>query len=209
MWRRWSDRFGVAVGYTAAFAAGCLALGAQPAATQDRWLDWASTNLANLGDHPLSAMVCSAFLADADRIAWCVLALAGLGTAGWVLGAWRTAVLVTTAHVVGTLISEGILWARIHAHLVPEAQRHIRDVGPSYVVIAALAFGILCARWPGRVLCAIGFVLIAPGSFHGLPHLELSAMGHTVSVLVAAGLGFVMVRRRRARLPSPAPDPAP
>ncbi|MEN3309420.1 MAG: hypothetical protein V7603_5622 [Micromonosporaceae bacterium] len=204
----WLDRFGVACGYPAALAAGSLALAAQPAAGRDRWLDWASTNLANLRTHPVSALVCSAFLVDSDRLAWVLLALAGLGVSGWVLGAWRTAVLAGTAHVLGTVISEGILWWRIAAGAVPAAQEHVRDVGPSYVVIAALSAGILYAWWPGRVLCAAGFALVAPGSFRGLPHLELSSVGHTCAVLIAIGLGAVMARRRRAARPVRASGPA-
>jgi hypothetical protein len=197
-WRVWLDRFAVAAGYPAALATGSLLLAARPPATRDRWLDWASTNLVNLRGHPISAMVASALLVDSDALAWVLLALAGLGVTGQVLGAWRTAVLAGAAHVLGTLVSEGILWWRIAAGAVPAAQEHIRDVGPSYVVIAALVAGMLYARWPGRLLCAAGFALVAPGSFGGLPHLELSSVGHTCAVLVAAGLGLVMVRRRRA-----------
>jgi hypothetical protein len=197
--RAWLDRFGVAVGYAAGLAAGSLA-GA-------RWLDWASTNLANLRTRPVSAMVLSAFLVEDDRLAWVLLALAGLGATGWVLGAWRTALLVAAAHVLATLVSEGVLWWRITAGAVPAAQEHVRDVGPSYVVIAALAFGVLYSPWPGRILCAIGLALVAPGSFRGLPHLELSSVGHACAVVIAAGLGWVMVRRRRAARPGRASDP--
>jgi hypothetical protein len=195
------DRFSVAIGYATALALGS-AVGA-------RWLDWASTNLANLRTRPLSVLLVSAFLVEDDRLAWVLLALAGLAATGWVFGAWRTAVLVASAHVLGTLISEGILWWRIAAGAVPASQEHIRDVGPSYVVIAALVAGILYAPWLAKVPCAVGFALVAPGSFRGLPHLELSSMGHTCAVLVAAGLGWVMVRRRRAASPAPASDPVP
>jgi hypothetical protein len=205
-WRMWLDRFGVALGYATAFAAAGVALHRQPAGTRDRWLDWASTNLVNLRDHPVSAMVVSAFLAEHDAPAWTLLALAGLGVTGWVLGAWRTAALVAAAHVLGTLISEGILWYRINSGGLPVSQEHVRDVGPSYVVIGALAAGILVGPWLGRVLCAIGFALVAPGSFHGLPHLELSSVGHTCAVLTAVALGWLL-RRGRARRGSQPGDP--
>lgn len=197
-WRLWLDRFGVAVGFTLAFCVGSLALRAQPPSTRDRWLDWASTNLVNLRHHPASAMVVSAFFAEHDLVAWAVLGFTGLAIAGWILGAGRTALLVAAAHVLGTLASEGILWWRIAAGAVPAAQEHIRDVGPSYVVISALAFGVLYAPWLLRAPAAIGFAILAPGSFGGLPHLELSALGHTCAVLIAAGLGWYLVRRRRS-----------
>jgi hypothetical protein len=207
-WRAWPDRLGVACGYAAGLAIGSVALAVQPAATRARWLDWASTNLVNLRHHPVSALLASAFLVADDRLAWVLLALAGIGAAGWVLGAWRTALLIGAAHVLGTLVSEGILWYRINAGAVPVAQEHLRDVGPSYVVIGALAAGVVCGRWPGRVACAAGFALVAPGSFRGLPHLELSSMGHTCAVLVGLGLGLAMARRPRAARPGRASGPA-
>jgi hypothetical protein len=201
---KWLDRFGVAVLYSALLAAGGITLSGLPGPTRDRWLDWSSTNLVNLRHHPVPAMVVSVFLAEDDRLAWVLLALVALGATGWAIGAWRTATLVGTAHVVGTLVSEGVLWARINAGAVPAAQEHTRDVGPSYVVISALVAGLLYAPWIWRGLCAIGLVLVAPGSFSGLPHLELAAMGHTAASLVAIGLGWVLRRNRRSTRP-PAP----
>jgi hypothetical protein len=195
--RVWLDRFGVAVGYLAGCGAAAVALHAQSAGTRARWLDWASTNLANLRHHPVSAMVVSAFLAEGDTLDWMLLAAAGLATIGWVLGAWRTAVLVGAAHVLGTLVSEGILGYRIAVHQVPPAQLHIRDVGPSYIVMCALAAGIAYGPWPGRVPCAIGFALAAPGSFAGLPSLDVAAVGHLCSVIIALALGWPLYRSRR------------
>jgi hypothetical protein len=201
---KWLDRFAAAVVYSTLLAAGGIALSTISGPTRDRWLDWASTNLVNLRHHPVSALVVSAFLAEDDRLAWVLLALVSLGATGWALGAWRTATLVGTAHVVGTLVSEGVLWARINAGAVPVAQERTRDVGPSYVVICALVAGLVYAPWIGRALCAIGFVLVAPGSFSGLPHLELATMGHTCALLIAIGFGWVLRRSRRStRQPAP------
>src|SRR6266536_1927219 len=105
---RWLDRFGLAVGYAVALTAGWLVVDSRPPATRRHWLDWASTSIANLAHHPVPALVVSAFVAEDNPAGWVVLALVGLGATGWVLGAWRTAVLVAAAHVVGTLVSEGI-----------------------------------------------------------------------------------------------------
>lgn len=46
-----------------------------------RWLAWASTNLANATDHPISTLVVSVFLADGDVQWWLPLALLGIGSA--------------------------------------------------------------------------------------------------------------------------------
>jgi hypothetical protein len=191
----WADRFGLAVGYAAALAVGWFVAG-----NHEDWLDWASTNLANLGDHPVSAMVGSAFVTEDPPFGWIALALVGLGATGWVLGAWRTAVLVSAAHVIGTLVSEGILAYRIHIGAAPGTDRHLLDIGPSYVVVCALAAGIAYGTWPGRILSAIGFVVVSPNLFGGLSSWEVSSVGHVTSIAVALALGWPLARSARRRL---------
>jgi hypothetical protein len=136
-----------------------------------------------------------------------VLALVALGTVGATFGAWRTAVLVGAAHVLGTVLSEGILGLRIAAGAVPADQVHIQDVGPSYVVAGALVAGIGYACWPGRLVCAAGFAVVAPSLFGGLLQLEVSALGHVSAILVALAVGgWFAWSRRRVAVRRPAPD---
>ena len=202
-WRDWADRFGVAVGYTAALGAGTVLLHTRPRHVRDAWLDWASTNLANATDHPLSTLVVSALLTDGDVAGWLGLSLIGLASVGWRLGAWRTLALVGTAHVLGTVISEGILAIRIATGAVPASAEHIRDVGPSYVVVAGLVAGLGYGPWPAKPLCAIGFALVAPSLFGGLFQLDVPPVGHVCAIVIAIGLGALLVyRRRRAQVPA-------
>ncbi len=193
-----ADRSAVALGYAAALAVGAAVLAQRSPAGRTGLLDWASTNRANLGTHPVAALLVSAVLPESDPVAWIALALVGLGTTGWVLGAWRTLLLVGTAHVLATMVSEGILWYRMGLGLAPAAAAHLRDVGPSYVVVAALAAGIGYGRWPGRILSAIGFALLAPDLFGGLVRWEVAPVGHVSSIVLALGLGAVLVRGRGA-----------
>ena len=205
--RRLADRYGVAVGYTAGLGLATAVLHAQPEPVRQRWVDWASTNIANAPDHPVGALVVSALLTEGDVRWWLLLSLVGLGTVGATFGAWRTAVLIGAAHVLGTVISEGILWYRVAAGALPGSYRHILDVGPSYVVAAALVAGVGYARVPGRIACALGFAAVAPSLFGGLTRLEVSAVGHVSAIAVALGLGgwFALAgRRRRAAEPRPA-----
>jgi hypothetical protein len=206
---RWVDRYSLAVGYAAGLVLGAVLLRAQSAPVQRHWLDWASTNLANATDHPVGALVVSAFLTEGEIRWWVPLALVGLGTVGARFGAWRTALLVGTAHVLGTVVSEGILAVRIGTGAVPASYRYISDVGPSYIVVAALVAGIAYARWPGRVLCAVGFAVLAPSLFGGLFALEVSAVGHVCAIAVALALGgwyAYSARYRRTVEPSPTSD---
>ena len=202
-WRRWLnwdsalDRYGVAVGYATGLGLATVALQAQSAPVRARWLEWASTNLANAPHHPIGALVVSAFLTEGDVLGWLALSLVALGCLGYVLGAWRTAVLVAAAHIIGTVLSEGILAYRIGTGALPDSYRYIRDVGPSYVVVGALVAGIGYGRWPGRLLCAGGFVILAPSLFGGLFQLEVSAVGHVGAILVAVPLGGLLRRARR------------
>jgi len=148
---RWADRFGVAVGYTLALATGTALLHAQPRTTRDAWLDLASTNLANATDHPFSTLLVSALFTDGDVRGWLVLSLVGLGTVGWRFGAWRTLTLVVAAHVLGTVISEGVVGIRIATGALPASAAHLRDICPSYVVVAALVAGIAFGPWLAKL----------------------------------------------------------
>jgi hypothetical protein len=194
----WRSAIGPAVGYAAGLALGALLLDLQPAATRTRWLGWASTNLANATTHPLRALVASAFVTEGDVGWWVPLALVALGTVGATFGAWRTGVLVGAAHVLGTVVSEGIVAYRMATGDLPPSYRFVVDVGPSYVVVAALAAGIAYAHWPGRVLCALGFAVLAPSLFGGLFQLEVSAVGHVSAIVVALATGgwYALARRR-------------
>ncbi len=190
-------RFGVAVGYTIAFVVVDLIFRTRSAAGQVAWLNWASTNLANLPHHPVGSLVASAFVAEGDPWRWAALALVGLGVVNWSLGNWRTAVLVTTAHVVGTVISQGILWYRIGAGYESVDQRHIIDVGPSYVVACALVAGIAYGPRAWRLLSALGFVLLLPSLFGGLTTLDVAAVGHLCAILTPLLLGWPLWRGAR------------
>jgi hypothetical protein len=193
---RWGSRLGAVIAYSGALTVAGLALRARPPADQHAWLAWASTNLANLHEHPIGSLVASAFLTEDFPTGWIMLAAVGLGATGWVLGSWRTALLGLAAHVVGTLVSEGILAHRISTGAAPAADRQILDVGASYVVVSALAAGIAYSRWPGRLLCAVGLAAAAPSLFGGLTSWEVSSIGHVCSILVGLALGWPLTLHR-------------
>ncbi len=186
---RWIDRFGLAVGYALGLVVAATALHAQPVPVRRQWLDWASTNLANARTHPLGALVVSAFVTEGDVQWWVPLSLVALGSVGATFGAWRTAVIVFSAHVLGTLVSEGIVAYRIGTGALPDPYRHILDVGPSYVVVAALVAGVAYAARVGRLLCVVGFAALVPSLFVGRGPLEVSAVGGA----------FALARRRQIR----------
>jgi hypothetical protein len=187
-------RLAPGLGFAVGLLAGWVALAAVAAPTREAVLAWASTNLANLPDHPVGALVLSAFVTESDPVGWILLGFVGLTATAWTLGPWRAVLLVATAHVVGTLVSEGVVAYRVWAGMSPSSDRFILDIGASYVVVCALVAGIAYGTWPGRVLCAIGFALLAPNLFGGLQHLDVAPVGHVCSIAVALGLGWPMRR---------------
>jgi hypothetical protein len=184
------------------FAGALLAVSAvdrtRSAETRQAWRAWASTNLDNLRHHPVAALTASTFLPDGYAWLWIVLSLIGLAAAGRTLGNARTAILAVVVHVVATLVSEGILAARISAGAMSPEARHAVDVGPSYVAVGALVAAIGYSTWPGRLLSAAGFATVAPHLFVGLQDWGLAETGHTCAVVLGLLLGYLLRRNRLA-----------
>jgi hypothetical protein len=188
----------------ALYPAGLVAAAGVQALVPDRTatllVDWASTDLDNLGRNPLGSMLASAFVVGDDLPAWVLLALVGLGTVGRRYGALRVTALVVAAHVVGTVVSQGITAWRLAAGAAEEAERYALDVGPSYVVVGALAAGLVAGGLHGRVLCALGLGLLSPFLFVGLTDLDVAAVGHLTALVVglAGAAAVTLVDRARA-----------
>jgi hypothetical protein len=122
--------------------------------------------------------------------------------ANQVLGNWRTVLVCGAGHVIGTLVSEGIVAYRIAAGLLPASSAHIVDVGPSYVVVSAITVVVLYGSRPARVAAALGFVglVFAGHIFSGLSTLQVAPVGHAVAIASSALVGCVLARQvRRSR----------
>jgi hypothetical protein len=179
------------------------------AETRQAWRAWASTNLENLQHHPVAAIAVSAFLHDGDTWVWIVLSLVGLAATGRVLGNTRTAILALAGHVLATLVSEGILACRIAVGAVTPRASHVLDVGPSYIVVCALVAAIGYSSWPGRLLSAAGFAVLAPYLFFGLHDWGVAETGHACAVVIGLALGYPLrVSRIRAASAIMASSPA-
>lgn len=181
-----------------------------------------ATNLVNLKTHPLGTLVASTFVAEAAPWIWVAFAIVGLFPVAHRFGNLRALFLVSTAQVIGTLISEGLLAWQISTGALPESMRFLDDVGPSYVIASALVATILYgaepvvrtvrhghwlfdripSRW-WRIGAAVGLAFLAPNLFEGLDHLEVAAVGHVVSMMTGAGLGLLMARLERRRPGTP------
>jgi hypothetical protein len=168
-------------------------------------LQWASTNVHNLQHDPVGCMVVSAFFPDGSAKAWPGLIALAMFGANRALGNGRTVAVCAAGHVVGTLVSEGILDYRVMHGTLPATSLHILDVGPSYVVVAAIAAAVLYGGWWARAAALLDFALLAfvGDIFAGLDRLEVDAVGHLTALTAgAAGAILVMTRARRGRHPA-------
>jgi membrane associated rhomboid family serine protease len=174
-----------------------------PADDRTELVRWASTSVHNLEHHPVGCLIVSAFIPTGYLTAWPALVALAMFGANHALGNWRTAVTCAAGQVIGTLVSEGIVGYRVAHGTLPPADRFLTDVGPSYVVVAAIAVALLHGGWLARGAAALDFaLLIVVGQiFAGLSHLDVSAVGHVTALAVGAVLGTFLAwqRRRKAR----------
>jgi len=161
---------------------------------------WASTNVANLEHEPVLPLLLSAFVAPGYLLTWPVLIALALFGANRAVGNARIALVCLAAHVIGTLVSEGIVAYRVDAGQLSAASRHLTDVGPSYVVVAAVVVALALGTWLARVLAAVDLViLVFPGDiFGGLSQLDVAAVGHLTAMLTAAVAVILIWRGRRS-----------
>ena len=175
--RRLPRRFGVAG----------LVYGLLDPAAQARLVAWASTNVANLEHEPLLPLLVSPFVAPGYLVTWPVLIVLAMFGANRALGNGRTVLVCLAGHVIGTLVSEGIVAYRVDAGQLSAASRHLTDVGPSYVVVTAVVVALAFGTWLARALAAVDLViLVFPGDiFGGLSQLDVAAVGHLTAMLTA------------------------
>jgi hypothetical protein len=164
-------------------------------------LHWASTSVENLEHDPVLTLVASAFFPPESRFAWPARIAQAVFGANHVLGNWRTVAVCAAAHLAGTLVSEGIVAYRVHIGAIPAADLYLLDVGPSYVVVAAIAVAVLYGPWPARAaaLADLALLVFAGHIFAGLGQLQVSAVGHVTALAAGAVLGGALTGQRRGR----------
>lgn len=161
-----------------------------------RLMDWSSTNLDNLrpAGHPAEAFVVSAFVPQESAGVWPLFALSVFSVVA-ALGARRAVVLLASVHVGVSIVTEGLVWWRIHQGSLPGSEAHDWDTGPSYLVVTAMVVAIGCARrtWV-RLVWAVALAGATPSLLEGIEGGDYTAIGHLLSS--AVGLAVVLRMRR-------------
>lgn len=189
--RRWPL---VGTAYTAMLVGGYVWWVLQPAGQRMSILADCSTDVAHLERVPWLVLPASSIWSG-DNIGWWIgVTLLCLGVLELVHGPLAAIVTGAVAHVMGTLVSEGLIAARIAAGQLSSSARHVLDVGPSYVVASCAAAVIASPHTPRgwRILCAMTFVPLFITAFDLTDAGQVAAMGHAVAIAV----GMFMARTR-------------
>ncbi|MCX5585799.1 rhomboid-like protein [Streptomyces erythrochromogenes] len=144
-----------------------------------------SSNIHQLVQHPVRALISSAFwIANPASLAlYAVLFEVFHAPVERWLGTLRWLVIVATAHVVATLISQKVLLTAIQDHRAPRSMTHVVDIGVSYGLAASI--GVLTYRLPNPwrwfylagVIAFFGIPLATGGTFTDLGHAIALAVG--------------------------------
>jgi len=167
-----------------------------------------STDIAHLERVPWLVLPASSIWSGDLFGYWAVVVLLCVGALERLRGGIVTLVTGAIAHVVGTLVSQGVTAVRIAAGELSGSARHLLDVGPSYAVAAcatAVVFTPGAKRWL-RCACALTLVPLVVTAFADFSdESQVAAIGHAVAMLV----GVVAGRRRTiARNGGLTPSPA-
>ncbi|MEU9299111.1 rhomboid-like protein [Streptomyces sp. NPDC048269] len=144
-----------------------------------------SSNIHQLVKHPVRALLSSAFwIASPASLALYALLfeLFHAPVERW-LGTLRWLLIVATAHIVATLVSQKVLMMAIQDHRAPRSMTHVVDIGVSYGLAAAV--GVLTYRLPGPwkwlylagAVAFFGIPLVTGGTFTDLGHAIALCVG--------------------------------
>lgn len=118
-----------------ALLATTIVLRTMPSQTAHRFLRHRSTNLHELGHHPVRVLIASAMWLDGGLwIEYVLLYVIFHAPAERWLGTWRWLLILAAAHVGATYLSEGVLDWMIHTGQAPHSDRYTLDYGVSYAL---------------------------------------------------------------------------
>ncbi|MEU9026070.1 rhomboid-like protein [Streptomyces sp. NPDC048383] len=143
-----------------------------------------SSNIHELVQHPIRALISSAFWIEnpASLALYALLFECFHAPVERWLGTLRWLLIVATAHITATLISQQVLLMAIEDHRAPHSMTHVVDIGVSYGLAASV--GVLTYRLPHPWRW---FYLAGAVAFFGIPLLsdaDFTDLGHAISLAV-------------------------
>ncbi|MFJ9677838.1 rhomboid-like protein [Streptomyces sp. NPDC101194] len=161
---------------------------------EEDFLRQRSTNIHELSHDPVRVLIVSALWIDSGRwLPYAVLYTVFHAPAERWLGTLRWLVVAIVAHVLASLVSEGILaWAIRHGH-VPESAANTLDIGVSYALAGVVAVLTYHVPRPWQYVYLFAVVV-----FYGIPLItgpDFTDVGHFTAVLI--GLACYPLTRSR------------
>ncbi|MEV7560801.1 rhomboid-like protein [Streptomyces sp. NPDC089795] len=212
--RAYPRRAPLTLAYVCLLLAGHVWLGQGLSADRaDALLGYLSTNLDNLRDHPLRALLGSVLFFDGTLTdvtstdfvgTFITLGLGVCCSLAWVehrWGKWRAIAVFLGGHVVATLLTAVVIVVALRHGGYPTAVRQSLDYGVSYGAQTVLAIGTLALPRRGRLPWAV-FVLAWPlgGADWSAPLPDFTTIGHVLAAVLGFGLLAVPAfRRQRVR----------
>ncbi|MFE9817929.1 rhomboid-like protein [Streptomyces sp. NPDC005773] len=153
-------------------------------AFEEDFLRQRSTNIHELSRNPVRVLISSAFWIDGGTwLPYAALYTVFHAPAERRLGTLRWLTVAATAHVLATLVSEGVLaWAIQHGH-APETAVNTLDVGVSYALAGIVAVLTYYVARPWRyvylfaVLVIYGAPLVTGATFTDVGHFTAALIG--------------------------------
>ena len=147
----------------------------------DAVVDWASTNLHNLAEHPVASLVTSMFVVPGDPWPELIVLALSCAVVERALGSRRALLIALAGQVIATLLTEYGAAVASHLQLVAPSSSHRIDVGVSYAMFALLgaAAVVLPRRWRFAAVSAVLAAVVVPLALHP----GMTATGHVLSVL--------------------------
>ncbi|MBM9506014.1 rhomboid-like protein [Actinacidiphila acididurans] len=162
-----------------------MIVAASPPHVRSYLLHGVSTNLVELGRHPIRVLVASALWIESPSgfAFYAVLfELIHAPVERW-LGTWRWLAVVALAHVGATLVSEKAVLLGIRDQRLPHSLAHTIDIGVSYGlagVVGVLAYQVPRPwRWgyAAGIVAFFAWPLLHDGTFTDLGHLSAALIG--------------------------------
>jgi hypothetical protein len=144
-----------------------------------------STNLVELRHHPLRVLFASALWIESPSgiaLYFFLFELVHAQAERW-LGTWRWLVVVATAHIGATLVSQKAVMFDIRDERLPRSLANTVDIGVSYGLAGAVAVLTYLVPRPWRwgylagVLAFFGYPVFSDGTFTDLGHFTAALIG--------------------------------
>ena len=144
-----------------------------------------STNLHNMGHHPVNVLFVSAFWVQSARTAvWILPFLLVVAPVERWLGTFRWFIVASFGHVLATLVTTYGVWVVTKNGTIHKTLTRVTDVGPSYAwwATAGILVYLLPRRWRYLWLLMIfgylGFKTVSgPLTFDDLGHVSATLIG--------------------------------